>query len=96
MPDFAVTHTMMATTCKILSATSAILALYVSMKPRGGLRTPPLFMKKTSITKIDFQAIWNKKKTGKWKMTLADSPPLHPYYGILFSIIFLYIFLTLP
>ena len=48
------------------------------------------------MSKIDFQAIWNKKKTGKWKMTLADSPPLHPYYGILFSIIFLYIFLTLP
>ena len=60
------------------------------MKPGGGLEepqggTPPLYMKKTSMSKNDFRPFGEKKikKNWIWKMTLADPPP-----SMEFSIIF--------
>ena len=49
----------------------------VSMKPRGGLRSPkggppPLYMKKTSMSKNDFQTIWSKKN--KKKLDMENDP----------------------
>ena len=55
------------------------------MKPWVGLKSPkggpPLYMKKTSMSKNDFRPFGAKKKNWIWKMTLAD-PPLPPYFRI--------------
>ena len=52
------------------------------MKPGGGLEESPLYMKKISMSKIDFYAIWNQKnkKKSMWKIKRPSLTP--PYYGI--------------
>ena len=85
MPDFAVTHAMTAATCKISSATHAILTLtwfcHLIMclwilwgleEPQGG---PPYTWKNLQCLKLIFRPFGTKKKieSGKWP-SLTSSP----------------------
>ena len=62
--------------------------------PPGG--PPSLYMKKNLASRIDFLAMWSKKKLKniKWKMTPADPPPAPCEWK--FPLYFLFFFWTLP
>ena len=88
MPDFAATRNFVHD-MRNFSLDMVLTPLNVSMKPRGGLRTPYTW-KKIQCLKLIFRAFGTKKNL-MWKMTLTD-----PYYGIFHNFFVIFFNTSLP